>query len=132
MLGGKFLARGRVKKPGQELFKRELPEYFAAQDLYIGATLCLNNKNFQLLDADEYTFNYMEQHPEEVVRELKEEYLLLVVLRFMWGLILKVLVSQACFHCSGFNELVARANKAAQPGSRDLNSKPSAVRCTLL
>uniref|UniRef100_A0A671TV70 EF-hand domain-containing family member C2 n=1 Tax=Sparus aurata TaxID=8175 RepID=A0A671TV70_SPAAU len=65
VLGGKFLARGRVKKPGQELFKRELPEYFAAQDLYIGATLCLNNKNFQLLDADEYTFNYMEQHPEE-------------------------------------------------------------------
>ncbi|XP_073330014.1 EF-hand domain-containing family member C2 [Pagrus major] len=65
VLGGKFLAGGRVKKPGQELFKRELPEYFAAQDLYVGATLCLNNKNFQLLDADEYTFNYMEQHPEE-------------------------------------------------------------------
>lgn len=79
MLGGKFLARGRVKKPGQELFKRELPKYFAAQDLYVGATLCLNNKNFQLLHADEYTFNYMEQHPEEVVREMNEEYLFLVV-----------------------------------------------------
>nr|XP_033472943.1 EF-hand domain-containing family member C2 [Epinephelus lanceolatus] len=65
VLGGKFLERGRVKKPGQELFKSELSEYFTAQDLYVGATLCLNNKNFQLLDADEYTLNYMEQHAEE-------------------------------------------------------------------
>ncbi|XP_070694381.1 EF-hand domain-containing family member C2 [Pempheris klunzingeri] len=65
VLGGKFLERGRVKKPGQELFKREHSEYFTAQDLYVGATLCLNKKHFQLLDADEYTFNYMERHAEE-------------------------------------------------------------------
>ncbi|XP_038577317.1 EF-hand domain-containing family member C2 [Micropterus salmoides] len=65
VLGGKFLERGRVKKPGQELFKSELSEYFTAQDLFVGATLCLNNKNFQLLDADEYTLNYMEQHAVE-------------------------------------------------------------------
>ncbi|XP_054642272.1 EF-hand domain-containing family member C2 isoform X1 [Dunckerocampus dactyliophorus] len=62
VLGGMFLARGRVKKPGQELFKSELSEYFTARDLYVGATLCLNNRLFQLLDADEYTFNYLEQH----------------------------------------------------------------------
>lgn len=73
VLGGKFLERGRVKKPGQELFKSQLSEYFTAQDLYVGATLCLNNKNFQLLDADEYTFNYMEQRAEEVGREVEEE-----------------------------------------------------------
>ncbi|XP_067460234.1 EF-hand domain-containing family member C2 [Thunnus thynnus] len=65
VLGGKFLERRRVKKPGQELFKSQLSEYFTAQDLYVGTTLCINNKNFQLLDADEYTFNYMEQHAEE-------------------------------------------------------------------
>uniref|UniRef100_A0A3B5B1C8 EF-hand domain-containing family member C2 n=1 Tax=Stegastes partitus TaxID=144197 RepID=A0A3B5B1C8_9TELE len=65
VLGGKFLERGRVKKPGQELFKKELSEYFIAQDLYIGATLCINSKNFQLLSTDEYTFNYMEKHAEE-------------------------------------------------------------------
>lgn len=79
VLGGKFLQRGRIKKPGQELFKSELSEYFTAQDLYVGVTLCLNNKHFQLLDADEYTFNYMEQHAEEVGRELKEKYLFPVV-----------------------------------------------------
>uniref|UniRef100_A0A673C7B2 EF-hand domain (C-terminal) containing 2 n=1 Tax=Sphaeramia orbicularis TaxID=375764 RepID=A0A673C7B2_9TELE len=66
--GGSFLKRGRVKKPGQELFKSELSEYFTAQDLYVGATLCFNNKNFQILDADEYTFNYMDKHPEEFPR----------------------------------------------------------------
>lgn len=66
MIGGKFLERGRVKKPGQELFKSEMSEYFTAQDLYVGARLDLNSQPFQLLDADEFTFNYMEQHADEV------------------------------------------------------------------
>ncbi|KAM6979323.1 EF-hand domain-containing family member C2 [Tautogolabrus adspersus] len=64
-LGGKFLERGRVKKPGQEQFKSEMSKYFTAQDLYVGATVCIHNRNFQLLDADEYTFSYMEQHADE-------------------------------------------------------------------
>ncbi|XP_055071584.2 EF-hand domain-containing family member C2 [Misgurnus anguillicaudatus] len=66
--GGKYLARGRVKKPGQELFKSEMSEYFTAQDLYVGAKLHLNDQPFQLLDADEFTFNYMEQYAEEFPR----------------------------------------------------------------
>ncbi|XP_034429183.1 EF-hand domain-containing family member C2 [Hippoglossus hippoglossus] len=65
VLGGRFLERVRVKKPGQELFQSEPPQYFEAQDLYVGASVCINNQNFRLLDADEYTFSYMEQHPEE-------------------------------------------------------------------
>ncbi|XP_061917651.1 EF-hand domain-containing family member C2 isoform X1 [Entelurus aequoreus] len=65
VLGGMFLARGRVKKPGQELFKSEPSEYFTAHDLYVGAAICLNNRQFQLLDADEYTFNYFEKHAEQ-------------------------------------------------------------------
>ncbi|XP_031156685.1 EF-hand domain-containing family member C2 [Sander lucioperca] len=65
VLGGKFLERSLIKKPGQQLFKSELSEYFTAQDMYVGATICINNWNFQLLDADEYTLNYMEQHAEE-------------------------------------------------------------------
>lgn len=55
-----------MKKPGQELFKSEMSEYFTAQDLYVGARLDLNSQPFQLLDADEFTFNYMEQHADEV------------------------------------------------------------------
>uniref|UniRef100_A0A3P8ULF5 EF-hand domain-containing family member C2 n=1 Tax=Cynoglossus semilaevis TaxID=244447 RepID=A0A3P8ULF5_CYNSE len=68
VLGGKFLERGRVKKPGQEVFKSEPSEYFKAQDLYVGASLCLNRHHFLLLDADEYTLSYMERHAEEFPR----------------------------------------------------------------
>lgn len=67
VIGGKFLERSRVKKPGQELFKSEMSEYYKAQDLYVGARLSINNQPFQLVDADEYAFNYMEQHAEEVM-----------------------------------------------------------------
>ncbi|NP_001296746.1 EF-hand domain-containing family member C2 [Danio rerio] len=65
VIGGKFLERGRVKKPGQELFKSEMSEYFTAQDLYVGAHLLLNSQPFQLVDADDFTFSYMEQHADE-------------------------------------------------------------------
>ncbi|XP_060732345.1 EF-hand domain-containing family member C2 [Tachysurus vachellii] len=65
IIGGKFLQRSRVKKPGQELFKSEMSEYYKAQDLYVGARLSINNQLFQLVNADEYAFNYMEQHAEE-------------------------------------------------------------------
>uniref|UniRef100_A0A4W4EVS1 EF-hand domain-containing family member C2 n=1 Tax=Electrophorus electricus TaxID=8005 RepID=A0A4W4EVS1_ELEEL len=67
VIGGKFLERSRVKKPGQELFKSEMSEYYKAQDLYVGATLIINNQPFQLVECDEYALNYMEQHSEEVI-----------------------------------------------------------------
>ena len=71
VIGGKFLERSRVKKPGQELFKSEKSEWFTVQDLYVGAQLLLNKQSFKLVDADEYAFNYMEQHVEEVRLLLK-------------------------------------------------------------
>uniref|UniRef100_A0A672IEE7 EF-hand domain (C-terminal) containing 2 n=1 Tax=Salarias fasciatus TaxID=181472 RepID=A0A672IEE7_SALFA len=61
VIGGKFLLRCRVKKPGQDLFKSELSEYFTAPDLYVGATLCLGGRSFRILEADEFTLNYMQQ-----------------------------------------------------------------------
>ncbi|XP_068772171.1 EF-hand domain-containing family member C2 isoform X8 [Struthio camelus] len=65
ILGGKFLERGRIKKPGQELFKSEPSEYFKAQNLFVGARVCFHGHNFLLVDADEYAFNYMEKHANE-------------------------------------------------------------------
>ncbi|XP_072195203.1 EF-hand domain-containing family member C2 [Excalfactoria chinensis] len=65
ILGGKFLEKSRIKKPGQELFKSEPSEYFKAQDLFIGARVCFHGHNFLLVDADEYTINYMEKHANE-------------------------------------------------------------------
>ncbi|KAJ8256181.1 hypothetical protein COCON_G00200450 [Conger conger] len=65
VMGGKFLERGRVKKPGQELLKSEMSEYFEAQDLYLGARLVFNAQEFQLVEADEFAISYMEQNAEE-------------------------------------------------------------------
>ncbi|XP_009071519.1 PREDICTED: EF-hand domain-containing family member C2-like, partial [Acanthisitta chloris] len=63
--GGKFLERGRIKKPGQELFKSEPSEYYEAQNLFVGARVCFHGHNFLLVDADEYALNYMEKHANE-------------------------------------------------------------------
>uniref|UniRef100_A0A8D0GMK5 EF-hand domain-containing family member C2 n=1 Tax=Sphenodon punctatus TaxID=8508 RepID=A0A8D0GMK5_SPHPU len=65
VLGGKFLERGRIKKPGQEPFKSEPSEYYEAQNLFIGAKVCFHGHYFLLVDADEYAFNYMEKHANE-------------------------------------------------------------------
>ncbi|XP_074156905.1 EF-hand domain-containing family member C2 isoform X2 [Sminthopsis crassicaudata] len=65
ILGGKFLERDRVKKPGQLLFKSEPSEFFKAWDLFVGAHVCFNGHNFILLNCDEYAFSYMEQHANE-------------------------------------------------------------------
>lgn len=65
IIGGKFLERARIRKPGQEIYKSEMSEYFKPQDLFVGAKVVFNCHNFKLVDADEYAFNYMEQHADE-------------------------------------------------------------------
>ncbi|XP_077198973.1 EF-hand domain-containing family member C2 [Paroedura picta] len=65
ILGGKFLERSHIPKPGQELFKSEMTENYTAQDLYIGAKVCFYGHVFLVVDADEYAFNYMEKHANE-------------------------------------------------------------------
>ena len=63
--GGKFLERGRVKKPTTTTSNHRL-DYYNAGDFYVGATLEFNRHRFVLIDADEYAFNYMEQHRDQV------------------------------------------------------------------
>ncbi|XP_009861426.2 EFHC2 protein [Ciona intestinalis] len=65
IIGGKFLERGRIKQPNQDLFKSEMSEYFTAADLFVGAKVVFNNFDFVITDADEYAFRYMEQHSNE-------------------------------------------------------------------
>ncbi|XP_058438472.1 EF-hand domain-containing family member C2 isoform X1 [Marmota monax] len=62
LTGGMFLKRIRVKRPGQEIFKSELSEYIKSEELYVGAKLNVNGYLFLLLNADEYTLNYMENN----------------------------------------------------------------------
>ncbi|XP_013419576.1 EF-hand domain-containing family member C2-like [Lingula anatina] len=65
IIGGKFLERGRVKKPDQPPYSTRLSEYYMAPDLYVGGLVIFNNHKFLLIDADEYAFRYMEQHSDE-------------------------------------------------------------------
>ncbi|XP_075395441.1 EF-hand domain-containing family member C2 [Tenrec ecaudatus] len=64
-IGGKFLKRLRVKKPGQEVFKSEPSKYIQPEELYVGARVDVNGYIFHLLNADEYTLNYMEGYPNK-------------------------------------------------------------------
>jgi len=65
VVGGKFLERGRIRKPNQEIFKSEMSEYYLAKDLYVGAEVTFNDHIFTITDADEYAVGYMEHHSKD-------------------------------------------------------------------
>ena len=62
ILGGKFLERTRVAKPGSSPDK---PEFYRPQDFAIGARIEVFKHKFIITDADEYVLKYMEAHAEE-------------------------------------------------------------------
>lgn len=59
-IGGEFIKRTQIPKPGQEMYTSEPPEYFGPQDFYVGNTLLLYGFEFLMVEADEYTLQYME------------------------------------------------------------------------
>ncbi|XP_025079463.1 EF-hand domain-containing family member C2-like isoform X2 [Pomacea canaliculata] len=71
-IGGKFIKRCRIKKPNQPRFSTELPEHFQAQDLYVGATLEFFKYKFIILDADEYSLRYIDEHSEKFLNYVKD------------------------------------------------------------
>ncbi|KAJ2996739.1 EF-hand domain-containing protein 1 [Globomyces sp. JEL0801] len=60
ILGGKFMERTRVLKPGSSLSDLSGPSYYDCTDLYLGVKIQVLSHTFILIDADEYVFNYME------------------------------------------------------------------------
>ncbi|KAI8908804.1 hypothetical protein DFJ77DRAFT_129954 [Powellomyces hirtus] len=65
IIGGKFMERTRVLLPGSALTDPNGPQYYNAQNLFVGATVTVFAHHFVLLDADEYVFNYMEADPTQ-------------------------------------------------------------------
>jgi Ca2+-binding EF-hand superfamily protein len=65
VVGGKFLERGRIRKPGQEIFKSQTSEYYHAKDLFVGAEVTFNDHIFIIENADEYAMQYMESRGNE-------------------------------------------------------------------
>ena len=60
--GGQFLHPQRFFLPGQDLTAAERPKQYTPQHLYIGARLNLNSHIFQIVGADDFALEYMEQH----------------------------------------------------------------------
>ncbi|KAJ3101076.1 EF-hand domain-containing member C2 [Phlyctochytrium planicorne] len=54
IIGGKFLEKQLIRKPGSE-------EHYGPQDFYIGAVLTFYQHPFVITDADEYAIKFMEQ-----------------------------------------------------------------------
>lgn len=65
-IGGFFIKRTQIQKPGQEIYTSEPPECFGPEDFYVGNILVLHGFEFVLVDADEYTLRYMEVNSQEV------------------------------------------------------------------
>ncbi|XP_026702027.1 EF-hand domain-containing protein 1 isoform X3 [Athene cunicularia] len=61
IIGGKYLGKTRVAKPGSTT---ENPTYYEPSDLTIGSTVEVFGHRFVITDADEYVLNYMESNAE--------------------------------------------------------------------
>ncbi|KAJ9574140.1 hypothetical protein L9F63_008473, partial [Diploptera punctata] len=64
-IGGEFIKRTKIPKPGQEVFSSDPPKYFEQEDFFIGNVLILCGFEFILVSADEYALRYMEVHCDE-------------------------------------------------------------------
>ena len=62
IIGGKFLERTRVTKPGSSV---DNPEFYAPSDLSIGAKIEIFKHRFVITDADEYVLKYLESFPNK-------------------------------------------------------------------
>jgi len=59
IMGGKFLTRTQVTKPGSQV---DSPDFYTPADLRIGAVIKVFNHRFIITDADEYVLKYLESH----------------------------------------------------------------------
>lgn len=57
VIGGKFLERSRIKKPGSH-------DYYCQADFYTGSIVEFHRFRFVIYQADEYSLSYMEADPE--------------------------------------------------------------------
>merc|ERR1711959_34862 len=73
-MGGKFMERCRVKNPGSDMF-------YKPTDMHVGSVMEFRRHRFILIEADEYTLNYMENKKfpssdvQSIVDKLKEKFL---------------------------------------------------------
>lgn len=75
IIGGKYLEKTRVPKPGSTT---ERPEYYGPADFFIGAVVEVFRHRFVLTDADRYVLSYLEsvsdRMPEHVLSSLRQKF----------------------------------------------------------
>ncbi|XP_041661962.1 EF-hand domain-containing protein 1 [Cheilinus undulatus] len=74
IIGGKFLKKTRIPKPGSTV---ENPEFYSPADLAIGATVEVFSHRFVLTDADQFVLKYLEsissQIPVQTLQSLHQK-----------------------------------------------------------
>ena len=62
IIGGKFLERTRVCKPGSLV---DSPDFYTPADFSIGAVIEIYKHRFKITDVDEYVLKYLESFPRK-------------------------------------------------------------------
>lgn len=62
VVGGKFLEKTRVARPGST---PEKPQFYSPQDFSIGAVIHVFRHRFLITNADAFVLSYMEQHQQQ-------------------------------------------------------------------
>ncbi|ESO86018.1 hypothetical protein LOTGIDRAFT_195429 [Lottia gigantea] len=62
IIGGKFLERTRVARPGSQ---PDNPAFYGPTDFYVGAVVEVFKHRFVITSADQYVLKYMEEHKEQ-------------------------------------------------------------------
>jgi len=62
VVGGKFLEKTRVAKPGST---PEKPQFYGPQDFSVGSVVHVFRHRFLITNADAFVLSYMEQHPQQ-------------------------------------------------------------------
>ncbi|XP_038628636.1 EF-hand domain-containing protein 1 isoform X2 [Tachyglossus aculeatus] len=75
IIGGKFLGKTRVPKPGSSAND---PSYYEPGDLFIGAVVEIFGHRFIIIDADEYVLKYLESkaglYPPATLKSLQDHF----------------------------------------------------------
>lgn len=59
------MERSKAKRPGQDRYAQQVPEYYQAKDFFVGGSVEVNKFEFEIDGCDEYAYRYMENHPDE-------------------------------------------------------------------
>ena len=64
-MGGEFFKKSQFYLPDQDKFGSERPKIYKAQDFYLSSIVVLRSFVFEIVSADIFALEFMEQHKDE-------------------------------------------------------------------